>query len=88
MLCEIGAWAGFSAKTLAYEGYTPMMVYLPLVVHGTPPGEPTKSENRPPLNWFIAALAGFAERERADNAEFFHETPHHTPRGFLVEAAK
>ena len=88
MLCEIGAWAGFSAKTLMEEGHHPMTVYFPLVVRGMPLIEPTKFENRDPLDWFIASLAGFAERERADKFEFFHETSHHTPRGFLGEAAE
>ena len=65
-----------------------MTEYFPLVVHGTPLIQPTKSENRDPLDWFIASLVGFAECKRADDAEFFHEAPRHTPRGFLGKAAK
>ena len=45
------------AKAMIDEGYHPMTVYFPLVVHGAMLIEPTESESKPSLAQFIACLA-------------------------------
>ena len=87
MLCAIGARAGSGAKTLLDESHHPLTVYLPLVVHGSLLVELTESESGHSLDRFIAALAGFAKRKCAGDAEFFHGAPHSTPCR-LCEALK
>ncbi len=45
------------AKAMIDEGYHPMTVYFPLVVHGAMLIEPTESESKPSLDQFIASPA-------------------------------
>ena len=45
------------AKAMIDEGYHPMTVYFPLVVHGAMLIEPTESESKASLDLFIATLA-------------------------------
>jgi glycine dehydrogenase subunit 2 len=73
------------AKAMLDEGYHPMTVYFPLVVHGAMLVEPTESESRQSLDHFIATLRRLAEKARAGDAEHFHSAPRHTPRRRLDE---
>jgi len=74
------------AKALIDEGYHPMTIYFPLVVHGALLVEPTESESKDALDHFIMVLRGLAERARAGgNAEYFQGAPRLTPRRRLDE---
>lgn len=53
------------AKALIDEGYHPMTVYFPLVVHGAMLVEPTETESKAALDQFIGALRSVAERAKA-----------------------
>ncbi|MDB5592997.1 aminomethyl-transferring glycine dehydrogenase subunit GcvPB, partial [Enterovirga sp.] len=48
------------AKAMIDEGYHPITVYFPLVVHGAMLIEPTESESKASLDLFIAALRDIA----------------------------
>jgi glycine dehydrogenase subunit 2 len=50
------------AKGLIDEGYHPMTMYFPLVVHGAMLIEPTETESRAELDRFCDALAAIARR--------------------------
>ncbi|MBP7064630.1 aminomethyl-transferring glycine dehydrogenase subunit GcvPB [Ferrovibrio sp.] len=74
------------AKALIDEGYHPMTVYFPLVVHGALLVEPTESESKDALDHFILVLRGLAERAKAGgNTEYFQGAPRLTPRRRLDE---
>jgi glycine dehydrogenase subunit 2 len=79
---------GFStidiAKGLIDEGYHPMTMYFPLVVHGAMLVEPTETESRAALDQFIAALRSVAERAKAGDASL-KTAPHFAPRSRLDE---
>ncbi len=79
---------GFStldiAKGLIDEGYHPMTVYFPLVVHGAMLVEPTETESKAALDQFIGALRSVAERAKAGDASL-KSAPHHAPRRRLDE---
>src|SRR3546814_19354296 len=51
------------AKGLIDEGFHPMTMYSPLVVHGAMLVEPTETENKAALHPFIGALRSLADRE-------------------------
>ncbi|HEY6662895.1 MAG TPA: aminomethyl-transferring glycine dehydrogenase subunit GcvPB [Sphingomicrobium sp.] len=53
------------AKALIDEGFHPMTMYFPLVVHGAMLVEPTETESKASLDQFIAALRSIAERAKA-----------------------
>src|SRR4029077_20017473 len=53
------------AKAMIDEGYHPMTMYFPLVVHGALLMEPTESEGRGSLDQFVAVLRGLAERAQS-----------------------
>ena len=74
------------AKGLIDEGYHPMTVYFPLVVHGAMLVEPTETESRAALDQFIGALRSVAERARAGDPTL-KTAPHHAPRRRLDETA-
>ncbi|QNN66087.1 aminomethyl-transferring glycine dehydrogenase subunit GcvPB [Sphingomonas rhizophila] len=79
---------GFStidvAKALIDEGFHPMTMYFPLVVHGAMLIEPTETESKANLDQFIAALRSIAERARAGDAAL-KEAPIYAPRRRLDE---
>jgi glycine dehydrogenase subunit 2 len=72
------------AKGLIDEGYHPMTVYFPLVVHGAMLVEPTETESKAGLDQFIAAVRSLAERARAGD-QALKSAPHFAPRRRLDE---
>ena len=79
---------GFStidvAKALIDEGFHPMTMYFPLVVHGAMLIEPTETESKAGLDQFIAALRSIAERARAGD-DSLKAAPMFAPRRRLDE---
>jgi glycine dehydrogenase subunit 2 len=73
------------AKALIDEGFHPMTMYFPLVVHGALLIEPTETESKAALDQFAAVLCGLAERARAGGAAAFRAAPRLTPRRRLDE---
>ena len=73
------------AKALIDEGFHPMTMYFPLVVHGALLIEPTETESKAGLDQFAAVLRGLAERARSGDAESFRAAPRLTPRRRLDE---
>jgi glycine dehydrogenase subunit 2 len=67
------------------EGFHPMTVYFPLVVHGAMLIEPTESESRASLDLFIAALRDLVFSVKSGRTERFHQAPRHSPRRRLDE---
>jgi glycine dehydrogenase subunit 2 len=72
------------AKGLIDEGFHPMTMYFPLVVHGAMLIEPTETESKGALDQFIAALRHVAERAKAGD-ETLKSAPMHAPRRRLDE---
>ena len=72
------------AKALIDEGYHPMTMYFPLVVHGAMLIEPTETESKATLDQFIDALRSVAERAKAGD-ESLKAAPVHAPRRRLDE---
>ena len=79
---------GFStldvAKGLIDEGFHPMTVYFPLVVHGAMLVEPTETESKAGIDQFVAALKSVAERAKAGDSSL-KSAPHFAPRARLDE---
>ncbi|HKY80761.1 MAG TPA: aminomethyl-transferring glycine dehydrogenase subunit GcvPB [Sphingobium sp.] len=72
------------AKGLIDEGFHPMTMYFPLVVHGAMLVEPTETESKAALDQFILALRGLAERAKAGD-EALKGAPYFAPRRRLDE---
>jgi glycine dehydrogenase subunit 2 len=68
------------AKAMIDEGYHPMTVYFPLVVHGAMLIEPTESESKRSLDRFAATLRALAESAQRGETERFAQAPRHAPR--------
>ena len=75
------------AKAMIDEGYHPMTMYFPLVVHGAMLIEPTESESKESLDRFIHVLHTLATEARAKQTERFAGAPHLAPRRRLDETA-
>ncbi|WP_375458821.1 aminomethyl-transferring glycine dehydrogenase subunit GcvPB [uncultured Enterovirga sp.] len=73
------------AKAMIDEGYHPMTVYFPLVVHGAMLIEPTESESKASLDLFIASLRDLAMAAKAGDTARFKGAPYHAPRRRLDE---
>ena len=73
------------AKAMIDEGFHPMTVYFPLVVHGAMLIEPTESESRRSLDIFITSLRQLAMAAQAGEVERFKEAPRFAPRRRLDE---
>jgi glycine dehydrogenase subunit 2 len=67
------------AKAMIDEGYHPMTVYFPLVVHGAMLIEPTESESKASLDLFIATLRDLAMAAKGNDKARFTAAPHHAP---------
>ena len=72
------------AKGLIDEGFHPMTMYFPLVVHGAMLVEPTETESKAALDQFIMALRSLAERAKAGD-EALKGAPYFAPRRRLDE---
>jgi glycine dehydrogenase subunit 2 len=72
------------AKGLIDEGFHPMTMYFPLVVHGAMLIEPTETESKAALDQFIGALRSVAERAKAGD-QSLKAAPIHAPRRRLDE---
>jgi len=73
------------AKAMIDEGYHPMTMYFPLVVHGAMLIEPTESESRASLDLFIATLRDLAIAAKRGDIERFTGAPYHAPLRRLDE---
>jgi glycine dehydrogenase subunit 2 len=69
LFSDEGFAEGFStidiAKALIDEGFHPMTMYFPLVVHGAMLVEPTETEGKAALDQFIGAMRSVAVKARA-----------------------
>ncbi|HZG47486.1 MAG TPA: aminomethyl-transferring glycine dehydrogenase subunit GcvPB [Allosphingosinicella sp.] len=72
------------AKGLIDEGFHPMTMYFPLVVHGAMLVEPTETESKATLDQFIGALRSVAERAKGGD-QSLKAAPIHAPRRRLDE---
>ena len=88
LFSDRGLAEGFStldvAKGLIDEGYHPMTVYFPLVVHGAMLVEPTETESKAVLDQFIGALRSIALRAKNGDPAL-KSAPHFAPRARLDE---
>jgi glycine dehydrogenase subunit 2 len=75
------------AKAMIDEGYHPMTMYFPLVVHGAMLIEPTESESKESLDRFIHVLRQLAFEAREGKTERFEGAPRFAPRRRLDETA-
>jgi glycine dehydrogenase subunit 2 len=72
------------AKALIDEGFHPMTMYFPLVVHGAMLIEPTETESKANLDQFITAVRSIAGRAKAGD-QTLKAAPVHAPRRRLDE---
>lgn len=88
LFTDNGLAEGFStldiAKGLIDEGFHPMTVYFPLVVHGAMLVEPTETESKAALDQFIGALRSVANRAKQGDPAL-KSAPHFAPRRRLDE---
>jgi glycine dehydrogenase subunit 2 len=73
------------AKAMIDEGFHPMTMYFPLVVHGAMLIEPTESESKASLDQFIATLRDLVKGAKDGDVERFTGAPHHAPMARLDE---
>ena len=88
LFTDAGLAQGFTtldiAKGMIDEGYHPMTVYFPLVVHGAMLIEPTETESKATLDQFIGALRSVALRAKHGDPAL-KTAPHFAPRRRLDE---
>jgi len=75
------------AKALIDEGFHPMTMYFPLVVHGAMLIEPTETESRREIDRFCDALLRLAAAARAGDVARFKGAPFKAPLRRLDETA-
>ncbi len=73
------------AKAMIDEGFHPMTVYFPLIVHGAMLIEPTESESKASLDQFIEVMIALTRDIREGRSEVFTAAPRFTPRRRLDE---
>ncbi len=76
------------AKAMIDEGYHPMTMYFPLVVHGALLIEPTESESKASLDQFVESLRSLAEKAKGGEVESFKAAPVFAPRRRVDENAR
>ncbi len=67
------------AKAMIDEGYHPMTMYFPLVVHGAMLIEPTETESKGGLDRFIDVMEALAVAAKAGETARFQAAPVHAP---------
>jgi len=67
------------------EGFHPMTMYFPLVVHGAMLIEPTETESKAELDRFCDTLILLAKAAKAGDIERFTGAPFHAPMRRLDE---
>lgn len=72
------------AKAMLDEGYHPMTMYFPLVVHGAMLIEPTETESKQELDRFCKTMTVIAERA-AQGDEALKGAPYLAPKKRLDE---
>jgi glycine dehydrogenase subunit 2 len=75
------------AKALIDQGYHPMTMYFPLIVHGAMLIEPTETESKASLDEFVAVVKRLVAAARSGKAERFRAAPALAPRRRLDETA-
>ena len=75
------------AKAMIDEGFHPMTMYFPLVVHGALLMEPTETESRESLDQFVKTILNLARRAKSGDTKFFQKAPSYAPRRRLDETA-
>ncbi|MEQ1900908.1 MAG: aminomethyl-transferring glycine dehydrogenase subunit GcvPB [Devosia sp.] len=73
------------AKAMIDEGFHPMTMYFPLVVHGAMLIEPTESESRQTLDHFCDVMVELATDAKSGNSARFTSAPSRAPRRRLDE---
>lgn len=73
------------AKAMIDEGFHPMTMYFPLVVHGALLMEPTETEGKETLDEFVDVIRALAEKAQSGNTQDFKAAPRYTPRRRLDE---
>jgi len=73
------------SKAMIDEGYHPMTMYFPLVVHGAMLIEPTESESKQSLDHFIGSLRHLVTQAKAGNNDLFNGAPYLAPLKRLDE---
>ncbi|PZQ63872.1 MAG: aminomethyl-transferring glycine dehydrogenase subunit GcvPB [Phenylobacterium zucineum] len=73
------------AKAMIDEGFHPMTMYFPLVVHGAMLIEPTETESKAELDRFCDALRGLALAAKGNDKDRFKGAPHLAPLRRLDE---
>tara|TARA_B100001540_G_scaffold314426_1_gene339336 strand:+ start:2101 stop:3654 length:1554 start_codon:yes stop_codon:yes gene_type:complete len=75
------------AKAMIDEGFHPMTMYFPLVVHGAMLIEPTETESKKNLDEFITSLRGLVAAATQGDNDRFSAAPYLAPRRRLDETA-
>jgi glycine dehydrogenase subunit 2 len=73
------------AKAMIDEGYHPMTMYFPLVVHGAMLIEPTETESKATLDLFVATMRDLVASAKAGDLNRFKQAPELAPRRRLDE---
>ena len=73
------------AKAMIDEGFHPMTMYFPLVVHGAMLIEPTETESKLELDRFCDALTALAQAAKEGDVERFKGAPYLAPLRRLDE---
>jgi glycine dehydrogenase subunit 2 len=73
------------AKAMIDEGFHPMTMYFPLVVHGAMLIEPTETESKAELDRFLAAMRALAGAAKAGDVDRFKGAPYLAPMRRLDE---
>ncbi len=73
------------AKAMIDEGFHPMTIYFPLVVHGAMLMEPTETESRAALDEFIATVRNLVKRAKSGEVDYFKNAPVLAPRRRMDE---
>ena len=84
-LHETGVTTLDFAKAMIDEGYHPMTMYFPLVVHGALLIEPTESESKASLDLFVATLRDLVMAAKRGDLARFQDAPRFAPRRRLDE---